>query len=226
MIGAVKISNKEFNKIIKNSISYSQGFLDGADLSLLSFNKEFAGIIIDALKKYIDSKARISPESLHHIYEWNRVGDPSARLFEIDSRVTKKTISLYGKFLESQSISSTSSEPFVDKARIMENKIAIEIEPRGNVLSFESDGEQVFTVNSIYIANPGGDMVAGSFGKIVEEFFDLLSSGFLVKSGILSQIQYPKEFSVNFPKGAKGGGKTTGLDAGRKYMEIKGIDVS
>jgi hypothetical protein len=228
MTVSVNIDPKEMSKILKNSVDYSRGFLDGANLNMIVFNKKLSDIAAEALKKYIDTRARMSPESLHHVYEWNRVGDPSARLFEIDCQATKNTISLFGKFLPSTSISENSNEPFIDKANIMENKIAIEVEPRSsNVLAFEVMGEPVFTVNSVYIANPGGDEVAGSFGRAVDEFFDVyFNTTFLRQSGIFDSISNPKEFGIYFPSGAKGGGRSTGLNAGRKYMDIEGVTIT
>lgn len=228
MISAANFDNKEFNKILSNSIEYSRGFLEGAQINMIVFNKKLSDIAVEALKKYIDAKARMSPQSLHHVYEWNRAGDPSARLFEIDSQATKNTISIFGRFLPSNSVSENSQEPFIDKAKIMENQIAIEVEPRSaDVLAFDINGESVFTVKSIYIANPGGDEVAGSFGRVVDEFFDVyFNSTFLKQSGIFDTIKYPKEFGKFFPAGAKGGGRAVGLNAGRKYMDIEAVTIT
>lgn len=228
MIGSVNFDNKEFNRILKNSVQYSKGFLEGAELNLIVFNKKMSDILAEALKKYIDTKAKMSPESLHHIYEWGRVGDPGARLFEIDCQATKNTISLFGKFLPSSSISENSEEPFIDKARIMENKIAIEVEPRSSdVLAFDVAGQPVFTVKSIFIANPGGDQVAGSFGRTVDEFFDVyFTTTFLQQSGIFDGIKNPKEFETYFSSVMSGSAKLSGLNAGRKYMDIEGVTVT
>lgn len=226
MIASVVFDNKWFNKVLNNTVQYSNGFMQGADANLIVFNKKLSDIVAEALKKYIDAKARMSPESLHHVYEWNRVGQPEARLFEIDCAATKNTITLYGKFLESNSISESSDEPFRDKATIMENRIAIEIEPRQDVLVFEIEGEPVFTTNSVYIANPGGDEVAGSFGRAVDEFFrTYFNTTFLKQSGILNSIKYPKEFGIYFSDGATGGGRNTGINAGKKYMDIEGVNI-
>jgi hypothetical protein len=90
----------------------------------------------------------------------------------------------------------------------MENKIAIEIEPRSaNVLAFDIDGDTVFTVKSVYIANPGGDAVAGSFGRVVDEFFDVYFNYYFFEAiwYISITIKYPKEFGRYFPSGSKGG---------------------
>lgn len=228
MTAGVKFNVAELEKVLKNSVQYSRGFLEGAELNMIVFNKKLSDIAAEALKRYIDSRARMSPESLHHVYEWGRVGDPSARLFEIDCQATKNTISIFGKFLPSSSISENSEEPFVDKARVMENKIAIEIEPRStNVLAFDVDGQTVFTVNSVFIANPGGDAVAGSFGRVVDEFFDVyFNTTLLRQSGIFDNLKYPKEFSQYFGSVASGNARGAGLNAGRKYMDIEGVTVT
>lgn len=228
MIASVNFDNKNLNKTLNNSIGYSRGFLQGAEMNMIVFNKKISEIALEALKKYIDAKARMSPESLHHVYEWGRTGDPSSRLFEIDAQATKNTVSFFGKFLPSSSVSESSQVPFRDKANIMENKIAIQVEPRSSdVLAFDEGGETVFTVNSVIIANPGGDAVAGSFGRVVDEFFDVyFKTTFLSQSGIFDNIRYPKEFGRYFPSGAKGGGRSVGLNAGRKYMDVEGVTIT
>lgn len=225
---SVNFDNKQLMSILNNSVMYSQGFLQGIEKNRFLFNKKLSDIIAEALKKYIDSKARMSPESLHHVYEWNKVGDPSGRLFEIDCQPTPTTITLFGKFLPSSSISDGSSEPFIDKANIMENKIEIEIEPKlQNVLAFDVDGESVFTVNSVFVANPGGDAVAGSFGRAVEDFFNFyFSTTFLKQSGILNDMEYPEEFAQYFNFGVKGGAASAGNNAGKKYMDIKEVTIT
>lgn len=228
MIAGVKFDTKDLNKILKNSVQYSRGFLEGAEMNMIVFNKKLSDIAAEALKKYIDTKARMSPESLHHVYEWNRVGDPTARLFEIDCSATKNTITLFGKFLPSSSISDSSEEPFRDKANIMENKIAIEVEPRSaDFLAFDVAGEPVFTTKSVFVANPGGDQVAGSFGRTVEEFFDVyFNTTFLRQSGIFDSISNPKEYGQYFSEGANRGGRSSGLNAGRKYMDVEGVTIT
>ena len=108
---------------------------------------------------------------------------------------------------------------------IMENKIAITIEPKNSdVLAFEEDGEMVFVATSIYIANPGGDAVAGSFGRVVSEFFDKYFTASILQ-GILRDLSTPEEFIQYFSQGAKSGG-SAGVKAGRKYFSIKGVDLS
>lgn len=219
----MKINSKDLSKKLNNVIGYSNGFFDGVEMERLQFNRILGGYTAEALGYYIDSKARTNPNMLHHVYEWNKVGDRGSRLFTFNVNATKGNILFIGKFLTSKSISSTSSEPFPNKAEVMENKIAITIEPKNSdVLAFEDEGEMVFTASSIYIANPGGDEVAGSFGRVVDEFF---SSYFTnsVLSPVIKDLQNIKQFTDNFAKGSKSG-RSAGVSAGRKYMTIKGVE--
>lgn len=218
-----RFDTKLFDKTMKNISQYSYGFLDGAEKNIAVFNIKLAELAEEALKKYIDTKAKANPESLHHVYEWNSVGSPSGRLFEINANVARNLITFTGQFIQSNSVSDTSEEPFYDKANIMENRIAIEVQPQSaEVLAFEQDGQAVFTVNSIFIENPGGDSVAGSFGRVVEEFFDVyFTASFLKQVGFFEKLSFPKEFAQNFQAGAKMG-RTAGISAGKKYMSIGG----
>jgi hypothetical protein len=220
----VDFNINEFSKTFKNALDYSNGFFKGADINRKVFNEELGKYTTDVLSKFIDSKARANPDSLHHVYEWGAIGSPSSRLFEINSEATKTSIFFKGSFLPSSSISDNSNEPFTEKANIMENSIAIEVSPKSsNVLAFEADGDTVFTMDSIYISNPGGNEVAGSFARAVEDFFEnYFTNTILFQSGIFQKISHPKEFSDNFVAGAMGGGFGSGFNAGKKYFSFRG----
>lgn len=224
MIGA-RIDSKLVNEVLGNAVKYSYGFLEGADLGQIEFNQKLGLFTVEALGKYIDSQARMNPEALHHVYEWGAVGNEGARLFNIKSRASKRVIHFEGKFLKSKSTAPNSSTPFVDKANVMENAIGVTIEPKNSpVLVFEDDGETVFTMNSIYVANPGGDAVAGSFGRVVEDFFGNYFTNSLL-APFMATLAKANEFSDNFAAGTKGG-KPVGIAAGLKYMKSAGVDVA
>lgn len=213
----VKVDSKEINKILGNTISYSYGFLKGIDIDQIMFNQRLGEFTVDAFGKYIDSRARVNPQAFHHIYEWNKVGQESSRLFQLDVRATKKNIHFTGKFLPSKSIADGSSEPFINKANIMENSIEITIKPKNSdVLAFEYEGETVFSMGPIYIENPGGDEVAGSFGNATEDFFSNYFTNALLKP-FMKQLETPKEFKESFSAGVKTG-SSVGIAAGRKYI--------
>lgn len=221
----VKVDSKNLLNILNNVTQYSQGFLDGIEMNKTQFNRILGGYAAESLGEYIDSKARVNPSSLHHVYEWNRVGDKGSRLFKINVVARQNSISFEGSFLPSKTGAPDSGQVFIDKANVMENKISVTVTPRNSsVLVFEDDGETIFTTNSIYIANPGGDAVAGSFGMVVEEFFDVYFTASILQ-GILKDLATPEEFVQFFSQGSKIG-KSAGVKAGRNYYTIKGYNLT
>jgi len=216
-----KIESTDFKKVFKNTAQYTEGFIQGIDLSRLEFNRVLGGYTAEALQMYIDAKARSNPEMLHHVYEWGRAGDKSARLFRINVNATKMSISFNGKFLVSNKPASDSGQVFFNKAEVMESGIAVTVSPKNSpVLVFEDGGETVFTTNSVYIAHPGGDQVAGSFGKVIEEFFNSYFV-FSILQPLMKKLRNPKEFSTMFSQGVKSG-RSAGVIAGRKYFSYQG----
>ena len=215
------MDNKKLNKVLNNSVYYSFGFIDGAKMNQIQFNIQLGQFIESALYKYIDAKARMSPDKFHHVYEWDQTGNSSARLFEFSSKASKKIIVFTGQFLPSKSISVGSSEAFINKAKIMENKISITIEPKSSsVLAFEDDGQTIFTSSYVEISNPGGDEVAGSFSSAVDSFFkNYLTPAILKGSGVLGSLDNAKEYSDNFYRGTQSG-RSPGVGAGKKYMTL------
>lgn len=219
----IKFDSKNFNKVLNNSVQYSRGFLDGIELNRLQFNRILGGYTAEALGEYIDSKARMNPNSLHHVYEWNEVGNKGSRLFKIGVTANKNQIYFTTSFLQSKSTSTTSSEPFYNKAEIMEEGLSIIVRPRdSDYLVFEDDGELVFTSNPIFISNPGGPEVSGSFSEVIDEFFNYYFTNSILYS-IIKDLSYPEEFARFFPN-AKAGGRSAGVAAGRKYFNmVEGI---
>lgn len=218
----VKINDRDLNRKLNNVIKYANGFVDGIDIQKIILMNRVGEYVVDALGKYIDAQARINPEALHHVYEWNAAGSEGARLFKLNAAATKTIITITGSFLPSSSVSNTGTEPFVDKANIMENAIGITIAPRdADFLAFEADGEMVFTMNEVYVANPGGDAVAGSFGKTVETFFSNYFTRMLL-SPFLRELSTAEEFVQYFAQGAKSG-YPVGVKAGQRYINSAGV---
>lgn len=220
----VKINNLDLNKKLNNVVKYSNGFVDGIELNKIILMNRLGEYVVDVLGKYIDAQARGNPGSLHHVYEWGAAGNQGARLFKMNATATKSIIMINGSFLPSSSISDTATEPFVDKANIMENGIGITIEPKdADVLAFELDGQTVFTMNSVYVANPGGDGVAGSFGRVVEDFFNIYFTRMLLRP-FLDELSTAEEFVQYFAQGARSG-YPVGVKAGQKYLNSAGVII-
>jgi hypothetical protein len=220
-----KINSSELIKILNNTASYSEGFIQGIELNRIELNKILGGYTAEALGEYIDSKARMNPNELHHIYEWKRVGNKSARLFNINVNATKYSITFNGRFYQSKSSSSESGQIFANKAEIMENGISVIVSPKNsNVLAFEDNGETVFTTNSVRISHPGGTEVEGSFGRTMEEFFDKYFI-YSILEPLIKRLSNPKEFSKFYPQGAKSG-YSAGVMAGRRYFNMMGDSLA
>jgi len=209
---------------MKNVVNYSEGFLSGVELERANFNKFLGGFTAEALGKYIDSKARMNSGELHHVYEPGETGNIGGRLFSFNVIATKSLININGKFLLSKKTPTNGGDPFINRAEIMENGIAITIVPKnGGMLAFEDGGEMVFTRKSIVIEHPGGDGVAGSFGAVVDDFFQNFFTGAMLNP-ILNKLSTPNDFTRNLAAGAVSG-KPIGVRAGRQYLNMVGLTV-
>jgi hypothetical protein len=211
----VRTDTRAFEKTMRNLINYSSGFLDGIEKGKKVFLNRLGISVIEALKQYIDTNARMSPESLHHVYEWYQVGSPSARLFDIDYTVSNLGLSLKSTFRQSTSMAEDSSKPFYDKARIMENGIPVTIRPkRASVLVFEENGQTIFTKKPITIYQPGGEEVQGGFESVIDTFIlRYFKQSFLRASGIYDYLSKPTLYKKNLKAGVRGGrsvGQKTG----------------
>jgi hypothetical protein len=175
-------------------------YYEAAVLSKLTTNAEFKNLfkttIFNQIEKdfgmYIDSQARTKPKSLHHVYEWNKVGVPTARLFKL-SRMDVDGLSFrinYDFKLSKSSVPSknkkqTKKYVFANKAIVMETGMPIVIRPRSaERLVFELDGETVFMPkgSSVTVRKPGGAQAAHQFSLSYGRFF----GGQLVNASIKS----------------------------------------
>lgn len=214
----VTFDMKTFDKQMQGFIDYSTGFLQGVENAKPIFLEQFGKGIITALSAYIDAHARSQPQTLHHVYEWYKVGSPAARLFQLEPLVTKNGIQIKSNFKQSTSIAKDSRQPFYNKANVMENQLPVTIKPKNNVLVFEINGETIFTKKKVTISTPGGPAVAGSYQKCFDEFFTVyFKQSFLRASGILDHLENLEAYKINLPSGVKGG-KSSGVSVGYKWL--------
>lgn len=217
----VNLDSKAFVNSLNNIVKYSEGFLEGAEAAKPVLMDNLGKSIVEVMKNFIDTNARVNPEALHHVYEWYQTGSPEARLFDIEYLVLgNNTLSFNYTFSQSTSYSNGSTEPFYDKASIMENGTPVVIRPKskGGVLTFNDDGEQIFTKKPIVVSNPGGSQVEGGFEKTLKTFFDsYFSQSFLMSSGLLQHLDNPKEYKHNFKNGSRQG-KPLGFKIGYQWV--------
>ena len=151
--------------------------------SNLAFQNTFSKTLFAQINKdfgeYIDAKARTSPKSFHHIYEWGQVGSKEARLFKLN-KLSQDGLSfkLNYELLDSKSFvpseNSNHRHVFIKKAFIMEQGKPVVIRPRKSErLVFDVNGYTVFMPKgqSVTINKPGGVATKNSFMSSYKYFF-------------------------------------------------------
>lgn len=210
---------------MSNIVNYSMGFIDGVQKGKTEFLKALGQATITSMGQYVDAQARSNPAALHHIYEWNKTGSPSARLFDLDYTISNLGLSIRGTFTQSETLKKGSTVPFYDKAKIMENGVPVTIRPKKRVLAFTIDNEEVFTSNDVTVTDPGGTEVQGSFSKTIDEFMLFyFKQSFLRASGIYNYIQNPTVFKKDIKQGSRLG-KNKGIQTGFRWIANLKIGV-
>lgn len=211
-------NDKKFMKDMTNLVKYTDGFFEGAQRGKAALYSMLAPRIAELASQYIDANARVNPDLLHHVYEWNKSGNPSARLFDINYSISNVAMSFMSEFKQSTTIQKGSNTAFFNKAEIMEKGMTVIVRPkRANALRFEIDGDEVFTSNPVVIDNPGG-VTQGQFEKVMREFFNVyLRQSFMTASGVAKHLSRPTEYKKNIKAGTKSG-RTAGIKAGYKWV--------
>lgn len=220
----MEINSQQFRKDMQNFLDYSIGYLDGINIGKQKFFDNLGKNVIEIIKQYIDSNARVNPKMLHHVYEWYKVGSPDARLFDITYKVNNAGLNFSSNFRQSTTMQNGSHEPFYDKAKIMEEGTPVTIEPKkADVLVFETDGETIFTKSPVTVDRPGGQYVKGSFQNIMDSFFTkYFAQSFLKSSGISDYLENQTLYKKNINEG-KRAGRAKGLDVGYRWIANAGI---
>ncbi len=215
---SLKFDNKKFEREMNNIINYSTGFTEGVQKGKTEFLRSMGTEVSEIASQFIDANARVSPGTLHHVYEWYKTGSPEARLFDISYTVSNLGLSFISSFKQSSTVSQGSTEPFRNKAAIMESGTAVVIKPRNSdVLRFEVNGEAVYTKKPVVVRNPGGN-VDGEFEKAFDTFFGrYFTQAFLQSSDLRQYFENPITYKKNLNKG-KRGGRSVGISTGYRWI--------
>jgi len=213
------IDSKKFDKDMNNVFQYSEGFFEGVQTGKTIFLKNLGAELSLVIKNYIDSNAKQDPSMLHHVYEWYQIGQPGARLFDINYTFSNIGLSFNATFSQSRSIQKSSTVPFYDKAKIMESGKPVTIQPKkANVLRFEKDGQTIFVSGKIVVDNPGGSNAEAGFQRAFDSFFlNPMTQSFLRASGIQKYIETPQAYKKNLKNG-KTNGKMVGFNTGYRWI--------
>lgn len=189
-----------YNAEVMNNVMTSPGFKN-------KFNTMIFNQIEKDFGNYIDSKARMSKRSLHHVYEWNRSGNSEARLFKLNKLDGPGISFNVGyNFLPSKSFAKTDSKRrhvFVNKASVMEAGMPVKIAPRfSERLVFESNGYTVYMPKgaSVEVRRPGGPGVKNAFQMAYSHFFkgNLVNES-IKRSGFQSLFNSSISKALNLP---------------------------
>ena len=221
----VNLDSRAMQKSLQNIIDYSFGFLEGAQSGKKAMLDNLGKGTIEALGQYVDAMARGDQYAMHHVYEWYQTGSPAARLFDLNYTVSNAGLSLKSSFRQSTTVSEDSTEPFYDKARIMEQGIPVTISPKRKALVFEEGGETIFVSRPITINNPGGTAVEGSYERVFDSFFkNYFTQAFLKSSGLFEYISKPVLYKKNVLSGSKGG-RSVGKKVGYTWIANATVGV-
>lgn len=181
-----------------------------------AFQQKFRKVLCDQIGidfgNYIDAQARTKPKSLHHVYEWNKTGNPDARLFKlIDFGQDKLSFKIKYEFLESKtnvpSKQMNKKYKFPNKAYVMENGIPVTISPRAaKRLVFEVNGYTVFMPKgaSVTVSKPGGGKATGQFKIAYARFFTgQLVNESIRRSGFQNIFNRSMNQALKVPAGIK-----------------------
>lgn len=214
---------KPFRDDMNFLIEYTLGAIKGIEEGKEAFLQQMGPKIAEILGQYIDKMAEMEPESLHHVYEWDKVGMKSARLFKIIPVYTKAGLTFSSVFVQSKSIQKRrgTKEPFRDKAFIMENGIRLDIYPKNEpyLRYFDENLQEWVTSYHSRVDQPGGQYVEKSFGSNFRTFFvTYLSQSRLMQAGMMV-----KPFSKSYQKGLKAGlkrkgGRLAGTETGYRWI--------
>ena len=157
-----------------------------------AFEKKFQSIIFKQIEAdfglYLDAQARMNPKSLHHMYEWNKTGNKTSRLFKLkDLSTDGLSFKITSEFLPSKSVVpnkfSKRRHVFVNKASIVEAGMPLVIRPKSaERLVFETSTGVVYMPKgaSVTVTRPGGGKATGRFQIAYAQFF----TGNLVNASI------------------------------------------
>jgi len=178
------------------------------------FQKKFQSVIFKQIEQdfglYIDSKSRTNPKSLHHVYEWKKTGNKSARLFKLKVLSTDGlSFKITSDFLPSKSVVPSNfgnkRHVFINKASVMEAGVPLVIRPRfAERLVFETSTGVVYMPKgaSVTVTRPGGGKATGRFKIAYAQFFtgnlinlSIKKSGFqqIFNSSLTKSMKLPSD---------------------------------
>jgi len=197
-------SIKVAEKIIVSKIGEAEEIISPVSLSEIA-----KAVFTITAKRFLQDLSKVSienPHKYHHLYEWNKVGVTSQKLFLI-RRTSIKYGDLQITFVPMQSktpvpINSALLVPgktgkvvhsihiFRDKMRIMEENIKVHYETKRTIVFNEFDEGLVFVPKNhiVNIMDPGGKETTGSLKQYSSYWYEMEASKVVNQSNLIKQI--------------------------------------
>jgi hypothetical protein len=162
-------------------------------------------IVGEKFMKAIDRYSALNPKRMHHIYEWGKVGNPTARLFVLErvallggTSVTQSNFLMSktpvpinpellfpgktGKYVSRRNI-------FRNKASVMESGVPITYQAQRMLAFMGRDGMKFIQPGTtINIRNPGGVATKSSFSRYMLEWYEKNAQLIMDSSGLYERI--------------------------------------
>ena len=153
-------------------------------------NRGAALLIKNYFNEYIDSRARQNPSAYHHVYEFDKTGNSSARLFNAVISNTGDGSAVINYSFTPAKEPNREGFPFPNKAEIMEAGQTVIVTPkRARYLRYELEDGRFVTLEKSVIRNPGGAEVKGSFQSTFQTFMSTQANTLLVRLGFFKRIE-------------------------------------
>jgi len=154
----------------------------------------------------VDRFSVTNPKRMHHIYEWNKVGSPSARLFVLNKAIlvsgsmtiktefkpSKTPVPINPELLLPGATGKVVSKKnvFRDKAQVMEEGRAVHYQAKKMLAFMGSDLGIKFIQpgTTVNINNPGGKYVKGSLATFMSAWYNKNAQTIIDSSGLYERI--------------------------------------
>lgn len=159
-------------------------------LNKQKINRGAAFLIKNYFNEYMDARARQNPSAYHHVYEFDKTGQSSARLFKCNVTNTPDGSAIINYNFTQAVEPNKNGYLFANKAEVMEKNDPLVITPNSKeYLQYQlEDGQFVKSKRSI-VENPGGVEVTRSFENTFNRFMTTQPAILLQKFGFFNRIE-------------------------------------
>lgn len=153
-------------------------------------NRGAAILVKNYFSQYVDARAKKDHASYHHVYEFNKTGDSSSRLFRCDVKSTPDGSATISYSFVPAKIPNDRGYMFENKAQVMETGQPLSINAKNQeYMKFMLEDGRFVTTKHVTVENPGGPAVKNSFENTFNRFMATEPLLILKKSRYYERIE-------------------------------------